>query len=84
MSHSTNFKKTPYDLFKGRKLNIAYLRPIDCKCFIHNNGKDNFGKFDAWSDERIFLGYSLNSKAYKVLNKRKSMVDKAYILCLMN
>ena len=62
-------KKIPYELFKGRKPNIAYLRPFGCKCFIHNNGKDNLGKFDARSAEGIFLGYSLNSKAYRVLNK---------------
>ena len=34
-------KKTPFELFKGRKPKIAYLRPFRCKCFIHNNGKDN-------------------------------------------
>ena len=56
-------KKTPYELFKERKPNIAYLRPFCCKCFIHNNGKDNLGKFDVRSDEGIFLGYSLNSKS---------------------
>jgi len=28
--------------------------------------KDNLGKFDAKSDEGIFLGYSMNSKAYRV------------------
>ena len=57
-------KKTPYELFKGRKPNIADLRPFGCKCFIYNNGKDNLSKFDARSDEGIFIGCSLNSKAY--------------------
>ena len=28
------------------------------------------GKFDSWSDEGIFLGYSFTSKAYRVYNKR--------------
>ena len=45
--------------------------------FVHHNGKDNLGKYDARSDERIFLGYSLNSKAYRVLNKRTSMVEES-------
>ena len=36
-------KKTLYELFKGRKPNILYLRPFGCKCFIHNNGKRQFG-----------------------------------------
>ena len=56
-------KKTPYELFKGIKPNIAYLRSFGCKCLIHNNGMDNLGKFDARSYESIFPGYSLNSKA---------------------
>ena len=32
-------KKTPYELFKGRKSSIAYFRTFSCKCFIHNNRK---------------------------------------------
>ena len=40
-------KKTPYELWKGRKLNVSYFHAFGCKCFIHNNGKDNVGKFDA-------------------------------------
>ena len=70
-------RKTPYELFKGRKPNITYLRLFGCKCFIHSNGKDNLGKFDAQSDEGIFLGYSLNSKAYWVLNKFTNVVEES-------
>uniref|UniRef100_A0A2N9HLR4 CCHC-type domain-containing protein n=1 Tax=Fagus sylvatica TaxID=28930 RepID=A0A2N9HLR4_FAGSY len=40
-------------------------------------GIDNLGKFDAKSDEGIFLGYSLNSKAYRVFNKRTMVVDES-------
>jgi len=40
-------KKTPYELYKGRKLNISHLRVFGCKCFVLNNGKDYLGKFDA-------------------------------------
>ena len=63
-------KKTSYELLNGRKPNISHLKVLGCKCFIHNNGKDNIGKFDPRSDEGIFLGYSLTSKAYRVFNKR--------------
>ena len=49
-------KKTPYELSEGRKPNISYLRPFGCKCFIHNNDKDNLVKIDARSDEGIFQG----------------------------
>ena len=49
-------KRTPYELFKGQRPNISHLRPFGCKCFVHNNGKNNLGKFDARSDERMFVG----------------------------
>ena len=42
-----------------------------------NNGKDNLGKFDAKSDEAIFLGYSIYSKAYRVFNKRTLTVEQS-------
>ncbi|KAJ9538233.1 hypothetical protein OSB04_030966 [Centaurea solstitialis] len=34
------------------------------------NYQQNLGKFDPKSDESIFIGYSHNSKAYRVFNKR--------------
>ena len=42
-------------------------------CYILND-RENLGKFDAKSDEGIFLGYSTTSQAYKVFNKRTKMV----------
>ena len=38
------------------------------------NDRENLRKFDAKSDEGIFLGYSINSRAYRVYNKRTKMV----------
>ncbi|GMI95699.1 hypothetical protein HRI_003239200 [Hibiscus trionum] len=70
-------KKTPYEILKSKKPNIGYFHPFGCKCFVLNNGKDNLGKFDAKSDEAIFIGYSLNSKAYRVFNKRNLVVEES-------
>ena len=70
-------KKTPYDLFKGRKPNIAFFHIFGCKCFVLNNDKDNLGKFDEKSDEGIFLGYSLTSKAYRIYNKRILNIEES-------
>jgi len=69
--------KTSYKLFKGRKPNIMHLRVFGCKCYVHNNRKDNLGKFDPSSDEAIFLGYSSYSEAYKVFNKRTLCVEES-------
>jgi len=75
-------KKTPYEPYKGTKLNIYHLRVFGCKCFILNNGKDSLGKFDAKTDEAIFLGYSLHSKAYRVFNKRTLNVEEfVHVVC---
>ena len=70
-------KKTPYELFRERKPNISYFHHFGCKCFVLNNGKNNLGKFDAKSDEGIFLGYSLTSKAFRVFNKRTLVVEES-------
>ena len=48
-----------------------------CQCFILNNDKNNLNKFDAKSDEGIFLGYSISSKAYRVFNKRTLVVEES-------
>ena len=62
-------KKTPYELWKGRKLNVKYFRIFGSTCFILKD-RENVEKFDSRSDEGIFLGYSSTSKAYRVYNKR--------------
>ncbi|XP_061367426.1 uncharacterized protein LOC133310512 [Gastrolobium bilobum] len=72
-----SLKKTPYELLKRRKPSIVHFRTFGCKCFVHNNGKDNLGKFDPRSDEGVFLGYSSKSKAYRVYNKRTMCVEES-------
>ena len=39
-------KKTPYELWKGRKPNVKYFRIFVSTCFILNDRK-NVGKFDS-------------------------------------
>jgi len=53
----STLKKTPYELFNGRKPNISHLRVFGCGCFVLNNGKENLGKFDEKADNGIFIGY---------------------------
>ena len=68
-------KKTPYELWKGRKPNVKYFRIFRSTCFILKD-RENVEKFDSQSDEGIFLGYSYTSKAYQVYNKRTRKVMK--------
>ncbi|KAL5545088.1 hypothetical protein UlMin_008872 [Ulmus minor] len=69
-------KKTPYELWKGKKPNISYFKVFGCKCFILNQ-KDDLGKFDSKSDVGIFLGYSTSSKAFRVYNRRTLVVEES-------
>ncbi|CAN0908179.1 Retrovirus-related Pol polyprotein from transposon TNT 1-94 [Linum grandiflorum] len=71
-----NTMKTPYEIWKNLKPNISYFHPFGCRCFILNT-KDHLGKFDAKSDEGIFLGYSNLSKAYRVFNKRSNKIEES-------
>ena len=70
-------KKTPYELWKERKSNIAYFYIFGYRCFVLNNGKERLEKFDVKSDEAIFLGYSSSSKAFRVFNKRTLVVEES-------
>ncbi|XP_075633471.1 uncharacterized protein LOC142605932 [Castanea sativa] len=58
---------------KKRKPKVKYFLVFKSKCYILND-RENLGKFDAKSDEGIFLGYSTTSRAYVVFNKRTNMV----------
>jgi len=69
-------KKTPYEMFNGRKPNISHLKVFGCNCLVLNNGKESLGKFDEKADLGIFIGYSLTSHAYRVYNKRLMTVEE--------
>ena len=70
-------KKTPYELYRGKKPNVEYFRAFGCRCFVLNNGKDHLGKFDSKADEGIFLGYDSNSASYRIFNKRTLIVESS-------
>ena len=63
---------TPFELWYGYPPNVKYFKIFGSKCYILKD--DRSGKFDAKSDERIFLGYSTRSKAYKCLNTNTNKV----------
>jgi len=70
-------KKTTYELFKGRRLVLSHLKVFGCKCFILNNGQEQFGKLDAKVDEGVFLGYAIHGHAYKVYKKRLKTFEES-------
>ena len=60
---------TAYEIWRGRKPNVKYFHVFGAVCYILAD-RDYRQKFDPKSDEGIFLGYSRNSRAYRVFNKR--------------
>ncbi|GJZ04927.1 ribonuclease H-like domain-containing protein, partial [Tanacetum coccineum] len=66
--------KTLYELFHGRTSTLSFIRPFGCLVTILNI-IDHLGKFDGKADEGFFVGYSLNSKAFKVFNSRTMIVE---------
>jgi hypothetical protein len=68
-------KKTPYELLIGRKPNISYFWVFGCKCYILKKG-NRLSKFQSKYDERFLLGYSFNSKAYRVYNQSSGLVEE--------
>ncbi|GJW82892.1 putative ribonuclease H-like domain-containing protein [Tanacetum coccineum] len=67
--------KTPYELFHGRTPTLSFMRPFGCPVTILNT-IDHLGKFDGKADEGFFVGYSLNSKAFRVFNSRTKIVEE--------
>ncbi|GJR17912.1 putative ribonuclease H-like domain-containing protein [Tanacetum coccineum] len=67
--------KTPYELFLGRKPALNFMRPFGCPVTILNT-LDHLGKFDGKSDDGFFVGYSINSKAFRVFNTRTRFVEE--------
>nr|GFA02904.1 retrovirus-related Pol polyprotein from transposon TNT 1-94 [Tanacetum cinerariifolium] len=67
--------KTPYELITGKILIISYIRPFGCHVTILNT-IDHLSKFEEKSDERFLVGYSLNSKAFRVYNLETKRVEE--------
>ncbi|GJV52632.1 retrovirus-related pol polyprotein from transposon TNT 1-94 [Tanacetum coccineum] len=67
--------KTPYELFHGKTPTLSFMRPFGCPVTILNT-INHLGKFDGKADEGFFVGYSLNSKAFRVFNSRTRTVKE--------
>ncbi|GJT81308.1 putative ribonuclease H-like domain-containing protein [Tanacetum coccineum] len=76
--------KTPYELLIGRSPNLDFMRPFGCPVTILNT-LDHLGKFEGKADEGFLVGYSVNSKAFRVFNTRtKKVKENLHIKFLEN
>ncbi|GJR50861.1 putative ribonuclease H-like domain-containing protein [Tanacetum coccineum] len=67
--------KTPYELIIGRPPSISFMRPFGCHVTILNT-LDPLGKFDGRAEEGFLVGYSVNSKAFRVFNSQTKKVEE--------
>nr|GEV14873.1 retrovirus-related Pol polyprotein from transposon TNT 1-94 [Tanacetum cinerariifolium] len=63
------FNKTPYEVINDRKPDILFLYVFGALCYPKNDRED-IGKLGAKGDIGFFIGYSANSSAYKIYNRR--------------
>ncbi|GJU96971.1 retrovirus-related pol polyprotein from transposon TNT 1-94 [Tanacetum coccineum] len=56
---------------------VYFLKKKRCPVYIHNH-KDHLGKFDEKANDGYLLGYSLVSKAFKVLYIRRQQTEETY------
>ncbi|CAJ2665853.1 unnamed protein product [Trifolium pratense] len=71
---------TLYELWKNRKPTVKYFHVFGSKCYILAD-REPRRKLDPKSDEGIFLGYSTNSRAYRVFNSRtRTMMESINVV----
>nr|GFA48191.1 Gag-Pol polyprotein [Tanacetum cinerariifolium] len=68
-----HFNKTPYDLINDIKPDISFLYVLWALCYPKNDRKD-IRKLGAKGDIGFFIGYSTDSCAYKVFNRRTKKI----------
>ncbi|GJY23705.1 putative ribonuclease H-like domain-containing protein [Tanacetum coccineum] len=76
--NGTEFKNRVMNQFyemKGRKPALRFMRPFGCPVIILNT-IDHLGKFDGKANKGFFIGYSTNSKAFRVFSSRTRIVEE--------
>nr|GFB12041.1 hypothetical protein [Tanacetum cinerariifolium] len=70
------FDKTPYELINKRKPNIKFFCVFRCRCYLFNDYED-VGKFKAKEYIGVFVGYSKESAAFRIYNKRTHKIHES-------
>nr|GEZ11881.1 retrovirus-related Pol polyprotein from transposon TNT 1-94 [Tanacetum cinerariifolium] len=66
-------EKTPYHIINDRKPSVKFFRIFGSVCYIVRD-EENLDKMKEKGDECIFVGYSTQSRAYRVFNKRTRVI----------
>ncbi|GKB18657.1 retrovirus-related pol polyprotein from transposon TNT 1-94 [Tanacetum coccineum] len=66
-------EKTPYHIINGQKPSVKFFHIFGSLCYIVKDG-ENLNKVKEKGDACIFVGYSTQSRAYRVYNKRPRVI----------
>lgn len=66
-------KISPYELCKGRKPNIGYFKVRGCLAYCKNKNPKRT-KLGPIGIRCAFVGYTTNSKAYRLLNLESNVI----------
>nr|GFA61202.1 integrase, catalytic region, zinc finger, CCHC-type, peptidase aspartic, catalytic [Tanacetum cinerariifolium] len=69
-------EKTPYHIINDQKPSVKFFHIFGSVCYIVRDG-ENLNKMKEKGDECIFVGYSTQSRAYRVFNKRTRVIMKS-------
>nr|GEV32586.1 retrovirus-related Pol polyprotein from transposon TNT 1-94 [Tanacetum cinerariifolium] len=73
LSSMTENEKTPYHIINDRKPSVKFFYIFGSLCYIVRDG-ENLDKIKEKGDACISVGYSTQSRAYMVFNKRKRVI----------
>ncbi|GJS99788.1 retrovirus-related pol polyprotein from transposon TNT 1-94 [Tanacetum coccineum] len=65
--------KTAYHIINDRKSTIKHLHIFGCICYLTRDG-ENLDKMKEKGDPCVMVGYSTQSKGYRVYNKRTRLI----------
>nr|GEU71137.1 hypothetical protein [Tanacetum cinerariifolium] len=66
-------EKTAYHIINDRKPSIRHLHIFGCTCYLTRDG-ENLDKMKEQGDPYILVGYSTQSKGYRVYNKKTLLI----------
>ncbi|GJR79293.1 retrovirus-related pol polyprotein from transposon TNT 1-94 [Tanacetum coccineum] len=70
---NTRYNKTPYELLRGRKLNVKYFHVFGSLCYPTKD-RDDLGKMKLKADIGVFIGYSETSRGFRIYKRRTKRI----------
>nr|GFB28328.1 hypothetical protein [Tanacetum cinerariifolium] len=67
--------QTPYELLHSKLPDLSFFHVFGALCNLTNDS-ENLGKLQLKADIRIFIGYALTKKAFRIYNRRTRRIVK--------